>query len=79
MRVVIILPPFEYFSGHLSGKIGVEREGSELLSAYFAFSQRQFFRTINLSFAVQNGCEWFGGGLSNRWSTGKSLRLAHSR
>lgn len=33
-----------------------------LLSAYIAFSRRQYFRMINLSFAVQNGSEWVGGG-----------------
>ena len=60
--MTIILPPFEYFSGHLSSKTGMEREGSVLLSAYIAFSLRQYFRLINLSFAVQNGSERVGGG-----------------
>lgn len=62
MRVTLILPPLEYFIGRLSGKTGVERNGSEFLSADTAFSQRQYFRMINLPLAVQNGCEWTGGG-----------------
>lgn len=79
MRVTLILPPLEYFIGHLSGKTGVERNGREFLSADTAFSQRQYFRMINLPLAVQNGCEWTGGGWGrglNQWSTEKSMGLA---
>ena len=62
MRVTLILPPLEYFIGHLSGKAGVERKGSEFLSADTAFSQRQYFKMINLPLAVQNVFEWIGRG-----------------
>lgn len=34
----------------------------ELLSADMAFSQRRYFRMIDLSLAAQNGCEWIVGG-----------------
>lgn len=61
MRLTLILPPFEYFIGHLIRKTGVEREGCEFLSADIAFPQRQYFRMINLPFNVQNGFEQIGG------------------
>lgn len=57
--MALTIPTFEHFIGHLSGKTSVERK---FLSADTAFSQRQYFRMINLSLAAQNGCELIGGG-----------------
>ena len=53
-RVALTIPTFEHFIGHLSGKTSVERK---FLCADIAFSQRHYFRMINLSLAAQNGCE----------------------